>query len=233
MSYLKKLSNLVIALLCVLSANSANAFDCPSVIGEVKLAVPHTTSDLCYSKFVVRYNYKFNGPDFSVMIIDPVIQNKTPRKSNWTIDNRLTILPNYKAYPDTSIFDKGHLSPADVMSDAESMADSFNFPNQAPQYFQCNRGMWNKYESDTLKYAERIGRPITTITGVKYDKPAADGSPTIPTHYWKLVIDKDKMFAFILPNDPVKCSKKTNPTGNFAPVTYQELTDFLGYKLLK
>jgi DNA/RNA endonuclease G (NUC1) len=232
MSYLKVIQKLAIVA-SFFAGGSAHAFSCPSVIGDVKLDIPHTSSDLCYSKFVVRYNYKFNGPDYSIMVIDPAVQNDTPRKSNWKIDNRLAVLPNYKTYPDTSVFDKGHLSPADVMSDAQSMADSFNLSNQAPQYYQCNRGMWSKYEADTLKYAERIGRPITTITGVKYDKPSTDGSPSIPTHYWKLVIDKDKMFAFILPNDPIKCSKKTNPTGDFSPVTYQELTDFLGYKLLK
>jgi DNA/RNA endonuclease G (NUC1) len=115
MSYLKIIAKLAIVA-SFIAGGIAHAFSCPSVIGDVKLAVPHTASDLCYSKFAVRYNYKFNGPDFSIMVVDPAIQNDTPRRSNWTIDNRLTVLPNYKAYPDTSVFDKGHLSPADVMS---------------------------------------------------------------------------------------------------------------------
>lgn len=232
---------LITAAIAAFSINSSAFTNCRQVTGSAALRATNTPSDLCYNAFGVRYNDRANGPDFAIMVIDPANQNKTPRTNNWHIDGRvankdvlaLFPVPDSKKYPDIKAFDKGHLVPADLMTNSSDMADSFSMPNEAPQYPGCNRGMWNKYERDTLLYAMRVMRPITVITGVKYGVLATNGSPSIPTHYWKLVIDGDKMFAFILPNDPVLCSQKTNPTGNFSPVTYQELTEFIGYRLLK
>jgi DNA/RNA endonuclease G (NUC1) len=222
---------LLVALL--ISTNAMAFTECPAIVGQAVLAKKTTANDLCYSKFGVRYNPQANGPDWSIMVIDPSTQNNTPRTNSWHIDQRVQTQVVANSYPDTSVFDKGHLTPADVMTDSISMTESFTLTNQAPQYSGCNRGMWKKYESDTLRYAMRIGHPITVITGVKYNKLSTNGSPSIPTHYWKLVLDGDKSFAFVLPNDPIQCSPKTSVGVDFSPITVKELTKFVGYKIVK
>lgn len=231
----------VTAGLLAIGMSNAWAFkECVHVVGNAQLAKPSTKNDLCYSEFGVRYNQKANGPDFSIMVLKPSEQNNTKRTDNWRNDPRVSGAPlvmfpkpDQNKFPSVVSFDKGHLTPADLMTTVAGMSESFFMTNQAPQFPGCNRGMWRKYEMDIAKYATRVNESITVITGVQYGQLSVDGSPSIPTHYWKLVVNGDKMFAFVLPNDPIQCSPKTSVGVSYSPITYQELTEFLGYKLLK
>jgi DNA/RNA endonuclease G (NUC1) len=219
---IKKMCSFILLLLLSISAMAFGG--CPEVLGQSGITPTMSKTDLCYSNFGVRYSTEFNGPLFSVMVLNPSEQNKTPRSSSWKQDYRLPVQPNFQNYPhysDKVEYDRGHLTPADLMYSEETMRESFTLTNQAPQVACGNRGKWKAYESNTLAYVMRTNQPATIVTGVIYDKPDVEHKPSIPVAYYKVVYAGNKKFAFYLPNTVEACQDKS-----FIKKTPEELEKF-------
>lgn len=209
-----------IIFLCVSNAH-ASFNDCKEHLGDAPIVPSNSVHEICYNGFAIHYNHKYNGPNYSVMVWNPA-NDVIVERSNWRKDSKLKSAPDYALFPDTRIFDKGHLTPADLAYNKETMYDLFYLTNQAPQYAECNRGNWKKIEQDVKKYIIRTGKPATIVTGVIYDGPPAPmNAPSIPTDYWKLVFAAEKTFAFVLSNDKEKCKV------GVAPMSQSELMDVL------
>lgn len=214
-------------LLCLFTATANASFnDCKHHLGKSGITPTKSKYELCYKLHAVKYNAKYHGPDYSVMVYDPLKENNTKRTDYWIIDDRLPAITqqNISKYPDGSVYDRGHLTPADLAYDEETMKSTFYYTNQAPQINSCNRGMWKHYEQSVKKGAIRQGKPVTIITGVKYQgEPAPDNAPSIPIYFWKLFITADgKEFAYILPNNKKDCSSGTTP------ISKQQLLSIIG-----
>lgn len=116
-----------------------------------------------------------------------------------------------------------------------SLVNSYVFSNITPQYCHFNRGVWLFFEGMVRKWAKEKGE-VNVISGSAFDKdgdtkpdPASSAkrlkvnkfgaAPTIPTHFYKVVLHKDEFgeleaIAILLPH-------------NDKEMTRQEANDYL------
>ena len=104
-------------------------------------------------------------------------------------------------------YDRGHLAPAaDMAFSGQTMADSFFMSNMSPQKPAFNRGIWKDLEA-LVRYFAIAEREIVVVTGPILPKKKlvtiGANKVTVPTHYYKVILDLTpprKMIGFILPN---------------------------------
>ena len=105
-------------------------------------------------------------------------------------------------------YDRGHLAPAGDMSFTHTaMSESFYLSNMTPMEAGFNRGIWRVLESQVRDWARNNGS-VYVVTGPilngSYKKEIGPNDVTVPTHYYKVILDYDKgdskAIAFIFPN---------------------------------
>ena len=116
-------------------------------------------------------------------------------------------LADYKG----SGYDRGHLAPAGDMSFSHTaMSESFYLSNMTPMKAGFNRGIWRVLESQVRDWASNHGSVYLVIGGILSGsyKDIGPNDVTVPTHYYKVILDYDKperkAIAFILPNEKGK-----------------------------
>lgn len=241
----------MIYLLALLSFAATSAFaqfsSCPQ---HFPTAPPVITGpalrELCFDAFVVLHSGVSKTPVYSVEKLTPetlALAAGEPRTNRFFADARLpsaerATLEDY-AY---SGYDRGHMSPAGDMPNAQAMAQSFSLANMVPQAPENNRGVWAKsVELATRKYVQRAGHSVFVFTGPVYvngatwvpplpeARPAQTLGPNhvwVPTYLFKLVYDPtaNRAWAYWVENT---AAAKAGP-----PISYDELTKRLGVKLL-
>lgn len=89
-------------------------------------------------------------------------------------------------------FDKGHLTPAGDMGDADSQSQSFSLANMAPQAPRLNRGAWAHLEEHIRKQAKAGPDGFYVITGVLFEGAQTaflNDRVAVPSAFYKLVYD--------------------------------------------
>ena len=101
--------------------------------------------------------------------------------------------------------------------------------NIVPQVPKANQGPWNRIEQDTRKYVKRARGDVFVFTGPVFagnPQTLAPNKVWIPAAMFKLVYDPSTNRAWahwLLNSDDARLQ---------APITYGELTQRIGYKLL-
>ena len=111
-------------------------------------------------------------------------------------------------------FDRGHIVPAgDERFSKEALAETFYLSNICPQHPQFNRGLWNKLENHLRSLVKTHG-PLEVVTGPLFlsheekDKKfvtyqvIGENEVAVPTHFFKVVLSKDEVWAYVIPNQP-------------------------------
>lgn len=115
-------------------------------------------------------------------------------------------------------FDRGHIVPArDERFSKEALAETFYLSNICPQHPQFNRGLWNQLENH-LRSLVRTHGPLEVLSGplflsheeggkkfVTY-QVIGDNEVAVPTHFFKVVLSKEEVWAYVIPNQPIKGS---------------------------
>lgn len=203
-------------------------------IPPIALKANSSLRPLCFNSFAVLYSGQTKTPYFTVeklnraRLADAQDEERTNRfyeEARLPSAERAR-LEDYKG----SGYDRGHMAPAADMPDASAMAQSFSLANMVPQAPENNRGIWAKQvESATRKYVMRASGDVFVFTGPYFQGPLKTIGPNkvaVPTHLFKLVYDQQaqKAWAFWVEN--------TNEARMSRPISYQELTNRLGYELL-
>lgn len=192
------------------------------------------TKELCFDSFGVLHSGKSKTPVFSAerlnraQLIDAKGEQRTNRfypEARLPSAHRAQ-MEDYRGEK----MDRGHLSPAGDMPSPQAMAQSFSLANIVPQAPDNNRGIWADLEKDTRKYAMRAKGDVFVITGPVFSEPVrtiGPGKVFVPSHMFKLVYDAStgKSWAHWVEN--------TNEAKISPPISYQELTNRLGFELIR
>jgi len=132
----------------------------------------------------------------------------------------------------SSGFDRGHLAPAaDMAYSPLTMKESFYMSNISPQRPKFNRGVWKRLESQ-VRFFAAMEKDICVGTGpvlpVTKTETVGRNKVTVPTHFYKVVLDltpPGKMIGFIVPNEG-----SSRPLRDFAvPVSLVEAVTGLDF----
>lgn len=134
------------------------------------------------------------------------ISGPQKRTDNFRVDKKVptgsATLEDYKY----SGYDRGHLVPAgDMKLNRKSMSETFFLSNMAPQVAGFNRGVWNRIEKLTRKWAKAYNG-VFVITGAVLEKglPVIGRGVSIPRYFYKIVFDNHtkspRMIAFLIEN---------------------------------
>jgi endonuclease G len=152
----------------------------------------------CARRGAVRFQYtptkdQGNQKRHSRFYIDP----DTPR------DCQQTSTDSFQKYTDAR-YDRNHLVPANhVDNSADAIRQSNFMTNILPQASNMNRGAW--LQTEEIAECYRDIEPITVIGGAIWgDNPRNDfvdshGVAT-PDAFWKVLIRKDRVIAWVIPN---------------------------------
>jgi DNA/RNA endonuclease G (NUC1) len=104
-------------------------------------------------------------------------------------------------------YDKGHLCPAETFSSTkENMKLTFSYLNCSVQYYELNRGLWNKLEHMERKWSENDSLIVTVE--LEFDEPVKKlpTGTSIPKAFKKTIVfyygKKTEVYSF--PNAPCK-----------------------------
>ncbi len=125
---------------------------------------------------------------------------------------------NFKADPFTpsanpseyshSGYDKGHLTPAaDMQWSQQAMNDCFYMSNISPQTPSFNRGIWDKLERQTRRWAYDKDSLHIITGGILHDGLKTIGNHiAVPDSFYKIILDNKhhECIAFILKNENSK-----------------------------
>lgn len=155
------------------------------------------TMELCNSQYAVLYSYLSKTPLYSYE--HSVDSGYVPRKNNFRSDGRIPI-----QYQSTnrdyvhSGYDKGHLTPSGDMTTTVAQDESFLLSNIAPQASKFNQQQWRLLEASVKHKYEYV------VTGVLFDEykiKSIGNGVLVPTHFYKIVANKDCSLAYIGDND--------------------------------
>ena len=123
-------------------------------------------------------------------------------------------------------FDKGHLANAeDFAFDCDKEELTFKYYNCVPQTVRMNRGIWKTWETNIRTLS--VSKKILIVAGSIYAKKKLGPNKVgIPSHCYKIVINpstKKILYCLVFPN---------NKTNTFQVVTFTELKQRLGYRLV-
>jgi endonuclease G len=215
-------------------AQAAGFADCPQffVGGHPPAVKAEKARELCFSHFAVLHSGVTRTPVFSAERLTPedvAAAKQIKRKDRFFADRRLpeaerAELADYKK----SGYDKGHMSPDKDQPDETSMEQSFSLANMVPQAKHNNEVVWKGYETALRKYVERSRDTVYVITGPIFSKAPErlNSRVAIPSQIYKLVYDPTAGRAWAYWTD------NTDDARSAAPISYQELTQRLGYELL-
>lgn len=230
---LNKLKNIVAAsgiLLGFLAANAAHAASpCDQMVA---FGYPNTgpghTQMICRLGYVVEYDLDKKLPRYSAeWLLVENIPNKVKRSSLWRASPDIPAgqraeLSDYEGQsegPGQPMYDRGHLTPYEDLRKNTAQAIQSNTLDQVfPQEFHFNRGLWRSIENKTRGWAKVQQQGLYVMTGPKltgYTSYIGANKIPVPTHVFKVVIDKQNMqgVAFYAPN--------VSPAPGVKPETYQ------------
>jgi len=193
----------------------ANPIDdsCPQHVlrgAPVSQLQPGTTQYLCKTNYAIHYRYDTKTAEYVVQHITLAnITGPAKRKDDFRPDPSIpkqfqSTLADYAGFP----FDRGHLSPgADNTQNDTVMSESFFLSNMVPQVPNHNRGIWKQLETAVRNWVKE-GKDIYVVSGTIYAQgyqSIGAGQVGIPTHMWKVVVDRKsaKAIAFLFPNAPL------------------------------
>jgi endonuclease G len=165
---------------------------------------------LCKGNYAIHYRYDTKTAEYVLEHITlPTITGPAKRKDDFRPDPAIprqhqSQLSDYAGFP----FDRGHLSPgADNNHSDQAMSESFFLSNMVPQVPNHNRGIWKQLETAVRNWVKE-GKDIYVVSGTIYApgyQTIGAGRVGIPTHMWKVVVDRKnvKAIAFIFPNAPL------------------------------
>jgi DNA/RNA endonuclease G (NUC1) len=104
-------------------------------------------------------------------------------------------------------YDKGHLCPAETFSSSkENMKLTFSYVNCSVQYYELNRGVWEKLENMERKWSAKDSLIVTVE--LAFDKPVKKlpTGASIPKSFKKTIhfYHAKKTEVFLFPNDVCK-----------------------------
>lgn len=166
--------------------------------------VHHKYYSLCYSE-----NHELSAWTAHHLSVKS-ISGLQKRTDNFRIDEKVptgsATLEDYKY----SGFDRGHLVPAgDMKLNKTAMSETFLLSNMAPQVAGFNRGVWNRIENITRKWAKKYNG-VFVVTGSVLEEglPVIGRGVSIPRYFYKIIFDnsskKPKMIAFLIENKSSK-----------------------------
>lgn len=170
--------------------------------------IKYNSKYICRSGYGTLYDNKSKIPVWVTYTLTPTeAVGCIPRTNSFMGDPDLQ--PNTRSEVSDYLrsgYDMGHLAPSADMSWSDSAEkESFYLSNIAPQLPKFNRGIWKELESDirNLSYNENVN--ITVYTGPIYsksDKFIGKNKVTVPTGYYKILIDNanKKSYAFLFPH---------------------------------
>lgn len=193
----------LIALLisCCAIAQQFPCWGCPSVSIHESLKA--------YQGFTLSFNpdtkiaswvfYTLNPAKISA----PKVKRNTKFKPDYTLPGGTASHADYKK----SGFDKGHLAPAaDMAWSQASMNDCFYYSNIAPQYPECNRGIWKQIE-DKVRTMARHCDSLMVFTGPVFKQSQHRlglSNILIPQAYYKIIAvftaGQINTYAVVIPN---------------------------------
>lgn len=123
-------------------------------------------------------------------------------------------------------YDKGHLANAeDFAYDCAEEELTFRYYNCVPQTVKMNRGIWKKWETYIRDLSQ--SKKLFIVAGSIYGKKKlGENKIGVPSHCYKVVINpktKKILYCLVFPN---------NQSNTFQDVTFTELKQRLGYRLL-
>jgi endonuclease G len=152
----------------------------------------------CSRRGAVRFQYTLtrdqgNHRRHDRFFLDPDVPGRCQQSSTGS----------YQKHSDER-FDRGHLVPANHLDNSADAIRQSNFmTNILPQASNMNRGAWLRTEEIAECY--RDIEPITVIGGAiwgnhpRTDFVASHGVAT-PDAFWKVLIRKDRVIAWVIPN---------------------------------
>lgn len=209
------MKKILLALLLTPVLAWANPIDdnCPQFAlrgAPVSQLQPGTTQYLCKQNYAIHYRYDTKTAEYVLEHITPAsITGPAKRKDDFRPDPSIpkqhqSQLADYAGYP----FDRGHLAPgADNTQNDAIMSESFFLSNMVPQVPNHNRGIWKQLETAVRAWVTE-GKDIYVVSGTIYQpgyQTIGAGKVGIPTHMWKVVVDRksSEAIAFVFPNAPL------------------------------
>lgn len=174
---------------------------CPSVSAHESLKI--------YQGFTLSFNpstklanwvcYTLNPQKLSA----PKVKRNNKFKPDFSLKGGTAKDADYKK----SGFDKGHLAPAaDMAWSQASMNDCFYYTNIAPQYPECNRGIWKKLEEQVRRLA-LICDSLIVFTGPVFNthhQVLGISKIAIPSGFYKIIVlfyaTDFKVYSVLIPN---------------------------------
>lgn len=161
----------------------------------IKIEIENTI-ELCNTVFVIAYDPIKKANIFSSERINaqPINANRvnTFRRDNRLLPNQRAELSDYEH----SIYDRGHMAPADNMETYVQMRESFLLSNMTPQNKNLNRGKWKSLENNIKKNKEGVVYILTAAYyGNKYDTIGKNNIP-VPQEYFKCIWYKNDIECF-------------------------------------
>lgn len=193
--------------------------------GYPTVQTKHKTQPLCRIAYFTLHDNERKVPLYSAeFLLKENVTGKTPRGNDFRADPNLAVgerseLNDYKS----GGYDRGHMAPAeDFRKNTSLMSQSFYLSNMVPQAPTLNRGTWRMLEMYVMQRVQR-GENLYVITGPLYENDKTlvstdhpDGTlgsnhVAIPTHTWKVIVNKDSMKAeaYLMPNDDTATAKFT------------------------
>lgn len=190
-----------ILLFCTLTAQHLPCWGCPTVSVHETLKAYHgfTLSFNAKTKLANWVCYTLNLKKITGL----KVKRATKFKYDASIPGGTATHADYKK----SGYDKGHLAPAaDMAWSQESMNDCFYYSNIAPQYPECNRGIWKQIEEQVRRMALKSDSLVIFTGPVFNTHPDILGASkiSVPLAFFKIIglFDKAelKLFAVQIPN---------------------------------
>lgn len=227
----------------VVSANKRSFLVMVLVILSHVASAEEKLLQLEYEGFTLWFNCQRHGAEFFRYTAKADVGN-VPRREQFTLDPNVPAAcqqKNAKTYKHPGVaFDRGHLVPANHMDFSVAASTQSNYmTNIMPQTATSNRGAWLRTEEIVECYRDQ--ETLLVMGGIIWgsdksnDYFVASHSVETPDYFWKVIIGKDKVIAWIVHNDDQATKKNVDrylvsvreiekKTGQFVPVK-NELKD--------
>lgn len=198
----------------VLSASAApSAFT--NCAADLPFGIPKvTTTDplapVCHPGYAALEDEKLRVPRWvAYRLTADHVFGCLPRKNDFHPDEELPAAEDAapKDYAHSG-YDQGHMAPAeDFAWNAGELHDSFSMANMSPQLAGLNRQGWERLEEDVRAWAWRRKTLIVYVGPVisPNDASLPDGRVTVPTAFWKVIVDpvNKQAIGFELPQQAI------------------------------
>lgn len=204
MYFKKMIATLLILLSSIFTVNIAlaqdNGFkDCQDLFYSVPVyhGDSSKTIEICNSQYAVLYSEISKTPIYSYE--HTIGKGSVMRHRAFREDKRVSEVYRSTKYDYAhSGYDKGHLAPSGDMTNSVAQDESFLLSNVAPQASKFNQQQWRLLEASVKHKYEYV------ITGVLFDEykiKSVGNGVLVPTHFYKIVADRDCSLAYIADND--------------------------------